>query len=141
MVKDGCSKKRILAEIAKCEAICKNCHRALEESIRKLEGTRHDVCKCHSVEHDKLTSYDKRRCSQLKFINKRYEWYELVKSSKKCICGESRPICLDFHHRDGTIKVKEVSTMLRRSISIIEAEMAKCDLVCANCHMKAHYDL
>lgn len=48
--------------------------------------------------------------------------------------GRFPPECMDFDHRDPTQKKWTVSKMLGASISNIRTEVAKCDLVCANCH-------
>ena len=52
-------------------------------------------------------------------------------------CGESDPVVLDFDHVKGG-KVKEVSTMVRDGMSAanIRAEIAKCEVRCANCHRR-----
>ena len=53
------------------------------------------------------------------------------------ICGESEPCCLDYHH----IEIKEnlVSRLVAgASWKKIVSEIAKCTLVCANCHRKIH---
>lgn len=52
-------------------------------------------------------------------------------------CGRSFPaVCMDYDHRPGEVKIKSVSRMVmeHRPWLLIEAEIAKCDLVCANCH-------
>ena len=42
---------------------------------------------------------------------------------------------MDFDHRDPETKEFEVSVKLRRvSFDRLLAEVAKCDVVCANCH-------
>lgn len=42
---------------------------------------------------------------------------------------------MDFDHRPGEGKVANVGTMrLKVSEATIRKEIAKCDLVCANCH-------
>lgn len=64
-----------------------------------------------------------------------------LKTDKGCIkCGESNPLCLDFHHKDPTTKTVNVSEMGRRGWSIerIIEEINKCDVLCANCHRKEH---
>jgi hypothetical protein len=54
-------------------------------------------------------------------------------------CGESDPVCLDFHHRDPSIKSFEIARGVKcRSLEAVQAEIAKCDVVCANCHRKRH---
>jgi hypothetical protein len=59
-----------------------------------------------------------------------------------CVCGESEPGCLDFHHRDGDEKERSISKMISyySSWNRIEAEIRKCDVLCANCHRKEHYE-
>jgi hypothetical protein len=50
-------------------------------------------------------------------------------------CGGSfPPECMDFDHRPGTIKVGDLSRMIRHSVVNILIEVEKCDIVCANCH-------
>jgi len=45
------------------------------------------------------------------------------------------PICMDFDHRPGTKKVRNVSQMVRdSSLNTVLVEISKCDLVCSNCH-------
>lgn len=52
-------------------------------------------------------------------------------------CGATDIVTLEFDHRDPTTKITEVAKMLgRRSWPVIAAEIAKCDVVCANCHRK-----
>ena len=55
-------------------------------------------------------------------------------------CEESHPSCLDFHHRDRGTKDADIATMRRFSVVRLLAEIAKCDVLCANCHRKHHYD-
>lgn len=58
----------------------------------------------------------------------------------KCKCGENHPACMDFHHRDPSTKTASVSNLVRcgSSKARIKAEIAKCDVMCANCHRKFH---
>jgi hypothetical protein len=56
-----------------------------------------------------------------------------------CIaCGEADNVVLEFSHRDPASKVADTSDMIRRMFSAkrIEAEIAKCDVLCANCHQR-----
>lgn len=50
--------------------------------------------------------------------------------------GRFHPVCMDFDHRPGTVKVYSVSAMVVAGYrwELVEAEIAKCDVVCANCH-------
>jgi len=52
-------------------------------------------------------------------------------------CGVSYPpYVMDWDHLDGFEKTHNISEMMRRRFAWakIEAEIAKCELVCANCH-------
>jgi hypothetical protein len=53
-------------------------------------------------------------------------------------CGEPDPIVLEFDHRPGTIKRFNVSEGInsRYSMQTMLAEIAKCDIRCANCHRR-----
>lgn len=50
-------------------------------------------------------------------------------------CGyNAHPAALQFDHLDGETKDGNLSKNLARSWAWIEAEIAKCEVVCANCH-------
>lgn len=139
LVRDRYSINTIKIEIAKCDVLCQNCHRHLE--AEKRGNSHHLKCKCLSIEHSKLTAADKNKCRRLKYLDRRYGWYNEQKINKKCDCGESRIICLDFHHVDRTTKIGDVSVLLGNSkpLDIVKAEIMKCVIICGNCHRKLHY--
>lgn len=50
-------------------------------------------------------------------------------------CGQEYPsYVMDFHHRDPKTKSFDVSKAHTRSLKSLRAEIAKCDVLCANCH-------
>ena len=53
-------------------------------------------------------------------------------------CGEADPLALELDHRDGAEKLHNLSRMWYNGYSWkkIEAEIAKCDVRCANCHRR-----
>lgn len=55
-------------------------------------------------------------------------------------CGESRFICLDFHHRDRNKKSFAISEAVQnhRGLARIKIEISKCMVICANCHRVLH---
>ena len=60
-----------------------------------------------------------------------------IKAAAGCAdCGERDPVVLDFDHREGSDKLGDVATMTGGPWRTIEAEVAKCDVVCANCHRR-----
>lgn len=56
------------------------------------------------------------------------------------VCGYHRcSAALDFHHRDPQSKEFGISAHgLTRAWKKVEAEIAKCILLCANCHREVH---
>ena len=67
------------------------------------------------------------------------KWYRSYKKTLSCSkCPESDWRCLDFHHRDSTLKILNISVMVNTGASIetIKKEISKCDVLCANCHRK-----
>jgi hypothetical protein len=66
------------------------------------------------------------------------DWYKALKSGRSCVdCGTCYVACqLDFDHLPQFQKRDEVSHMVRTGLAkeTIEAEVAKCQLVCKNCH-------
>lgn len=56
-------------------------------------------------------------------------------------CKNSYPLCVyDFHHKNKLEKDLGVSIALaNRSTFAMAQELAKCQLLCANCHREVHY--
>ena len=73
-------------------------------------------------------------------INKEYTQDYLKQHS--CIeCGNADIRVLEFDHRDPTTKTVEISRAVSsRSMTVLKAEILKCDVRCANCHRIRHYD-
>lgn len=50
-------------------------------------------------------------------------------------CGyNEHPAALDYDHRPDTSKCFNLGSTVTWSIARIDEEIAKCDVVCANCH-------
>lgn len=64
------------------------------------------------------------------------EYIQACKVLSSCKqCGENRPICLDYHHKDPDNKLFGLAEDgERHSVDAIDAEMRKCVVLCANCH-------
>lgn len=70
-------------------------------------------------------------------------WFDELRLTLRCVrCGEAHPACLAFHHRDPATKAFTISkgVALGLSTTRLEREMAKCDVLCVNCHRTAHAD-
>jgi|SRR5271166_5530191 len=68
-------------------------------------------------------------------------WLRELKKTLKCNrCPESFWGCLDFHHCDPAEKDLSVADAVKHSWSKkrILAEIAKCEVLCKNCHAKEH---
>ena len=69
---------------------------------------------------------------------------ELLRELRERPCADCRgsfaPHQMDFDHRDGTVKrftMMSGGAMLRSTSALLD-EVAKCDVVCANCHRISH---
>lgn len=67
---------------------------------------------------------------------RRREWLDQQKNKPCSECGKQyHPVAMDFHHKDRKNKLFEVnSSAILRSITALETEINKCDLLCAVCH-------
>jgi L-lactate utilization protein LutB len=82
-----------------------------------------------------------------RLLREKRAWLQAYKQTLKCsVCGESDPICLDFHHVIGHGKAGigggSMAWFIGRNHSMakIKAEIEKCIVLCANCHRKLHRD-
>ncbi|MBX7173794.1 MAG: hypothetical protein K1X72_22685 [Pyrinomonadaceae bacterium] len=90
--------------------------------------------------------YEKNKAKHISYVRARDKkiltWLKEYKSSLQCEkCGENHPACLEFHHIDP--KEKKFSLGRAKShltIKSLKAEIAKCKLLCANCHRKEHWE-
>lgn len=70
------------------------------------------------------------------------QWFKEYKSKLKCNrCPENHPGCLQFHHKDRSEKEITIAQAICAywSKERILAEIAKCEVLCANCHQKEHW--
>jgi hypothetical protein len=79
---------------------------------------------------------EKQRVRRMNLRADRHETIESIKDVPCSDCGGRFPrVCMDFDHVRG-VKVQSISRMIHESYpwdAILE-EIAKCDVVCANCH-------
>ena len=72
------------------------------------------------------------------------EWFSSYNENLKCeLCEENHPATLQFHHTNPEEKELEISIAIHNgwSINKILKEIDKCQVLCANCHFKLHYNL
>jgi hypothetical protein len=54
-------------------------------------------------------------------------------------CGQRLPpVAMDFHHRDPKQKAGNMNDLRKYSVDKVREELAKCDLLCSNCHRIRH---
>lgn len=100
---------------------------------RKLEGAGNQSPWCRAC-------YKKDAAARTRAFKERCVAYK----GGSCVrCGYSKYLgALDFHHRDPAQKDFGFGkTRMRKWSKTIEAELDKCDLLCANCHREVHAEL
>ncbi len=131
----SCSTENPIADYAKKstgrdgrEAICKRCRSA--------------ISKAHYVQNKE--SYLKRVGDNNRLRKKDIRSFYWLQKDKPCTdCGvKYQPWIMHFDHLDATEKEKDVSKLAGNRAANknrILAEIAKCELVCANCHADRTY--
>lgn len=127
---------------------CTSCHQTLSVDLfsfkSKIKRQYQSRCKsCYNAynrayyENGESVKQKKRSVENTKSMRARYqEW----KSEQSCVlCGEDAVECLDLHHLDPSEKDDTLQRIISHgSWRKIEEEIAKCIVVCANCHRKIH---
>ncbi len=134
LVNDGVGRHRIMEEIEKCEVLCANCHWIVHHpSHNELEALNNEF----TEETWKAFNAKRARRGRLR------QWVFTHKArSEGCIyCGEEDSRCLEFHHSDPESKDHTVGQMISDGYQLrkIRREIAKCEIVCRNCHREIHY--
>ena len=79
-------------------------------------------------------NYDRARKKTRDARVNRREWINTLKDNPCLDCGGRFPSeCMDFDHVLGT-KIYGIGTMVSYKPSLLNEELKKCELVCANCH-------
>lgn len=74
---------------------------------------------------------------------RRRGWIDEYKAERGClICGNLDSRVLDFHHKNGDEKEFVIADFYYHQYSMekVEAEIRKCDVMCANCHRILHFE-
>jgi hypothetical protein len=110
---------------------------------RKRRGQRDNLCRpCRSAygrehyEANRQRYIDQARAQKQRLALERSRWLiEFFKENPCADCGESDPVVLEFDHlRDKAFDIGH-SLPYRNWQSIVD-EIAKCDVVCRNCHRR-----
>lgn len=66
---------------------------------------------------------------------------EYIDDQKLCCakCGDTRTYVLDYHHKDSSTKDFTIGKIKKGSLELIQKEIDKCIVLCANCHREFHW--
>lgn len=114
----GGSTTRLLAEVAKCDLLCASCHR-MRHAHLDFGRRSHPVAEHRRRRKARAVRYMGGNCAG---------------------CGRSgHPAIFEFHHRDPAEKSFGIGVDgVPRRWSAVVAELAKCVMLCANCHREVH---
>ncbi|TXH11668.1 MAG: hypothetical protein E6R04_01065 [Spirochaetes bacterium] len=128
-------------------SVCKSDKQENELATSPSTGRKLKVCLVcwgkHYAHLAKPADYHKQkrkrenRASRKKQIARNREYIASILLDSKCMdCGYSNWIALELDHRNPTEKHDAVTRMVNDGVMLerIKAEVAKCDVVCANCH-------
>lgn len=103
---------------------CRDCQKEKTKEIRAA-----NIEKYKKRDNEKHSEYYQRKRDIL----------NSYKTGGCIICGEKEPVCLDFHHKNPATKSFDVGKNFHlKPFPIIEEEIKKCTVLCANCHRKVH---
>jgi hypothetical protein len=99
---------------------------------------------------DQLASWKRWYCANKKTVRERVadrkaqirNWVDNYKRGLSCErCPERDPVCLQFHHKDPKEKDLGISDAIKNGWGIdrLRREIEKCQVLCANCHLKIHH--
>jgi hypothetical protein len=126
-------------ESAKCDVVCANCHRkrtARHFGWTKLLGLEELVLpalpKRGTPDYERIKSV---RTGLARRHRNRAYVYKYLLTHPCVLCDESDPVVLEFDHlRDKRREVTVLANLSGRANLV--AEIAKCRVLCANCHRR-----
>jgi hypothetical protein len=133
---------------------CTGCERDLTVCSfsvkRRSPFRRHSRCReCQSrasrrhYEKNRSAVIARSRVSSAQAVARNRSWLASYLADKTCSdCGLHAPDIYEFDHRRG-VKDRTVSQMIHQGLSLqtIQSEIAKCDILCPNCHrLRTHLD-
>lgn len=119
----------VMAEVAKCDIVCANCHR-----IRTFANSA-----LGPPVRSRLPLTSERERSRRRFRDAWQLQAGLLRAFRSAPCADCAKTfpwhVMEFDHRQPEQKVALVTRMAgRASLARLLEEVAKCDIVCANCH-------
>jgi hypothetical protein len=128
------AREKLITEIEKCDIVCANCH-ALRTYASLMERRRRSTPE----------EWTPGKSPYLE--RKRAHWRASAAMLDRLCdvpcadCGRRFPPCvMQFDHRDPATKKFVISRSRTRGHATLMAEVAKCDIVCTNCHRVRTYE-
>lgn len=119
--------------------ICNTCQK--EKPFSEFHSTGYDT----RVDGSRVKNYKPncKVCANIKWKQQITERLEVIVSEWACCkCGYNKcREALDFHHRDPTKKDFTIASRWCISEQKLRKEIAKCVLLCSNCHRELHAGL
>ena len=120
---------------------CSKCK--IEKSDRQFYRNQSDCKERQDIMYKARYDKDKLHYAEIKHnnIKIREDMVDKIKGEFGCsICGEKDFRCLDFHHKSDD-KDKAVCKLVATGCrwQRVLDEIAKCIVICSNCHRKHHY--
>lgn len=120
--------------------ICKKCglrkpftdfHKNRDSYKTKCKDCCSEIAK--SYNKDRIVAMNEQRIAAIREPNRLF--IRLYLKDRSCVdCGEDNWLVLEFDHVRGE-KVHQVSYLMNsHSVEVVAEEVAKCDVVCGNCH-------
>ena len=125
--------------------VCGSCKQekpddAYHKCTRRKDGLQNECKQCRALRHKQTYDDTRKIAIRQRQAARRKELQEKINALKVRPCtdcsGIFPPYVMDFDHLPGRRKVDAVSQMALDVLKwkTIEEEIAKCELVCANCH-------
>lgn len=113
MLLSNASKEKILQEIQKCDLVCILCHniRTHNRYIKKS-----GLYKSYKGNVEYIKKFKNKPCA---LCNKKYDYYNM-----------------QLDHIDPSSKLYNICQLKNRKLDILQAELVKCQVLCALCHRK-----
>jgi hypothetical protein len=138
MVQRGFAWSTILNEMSKCDIVCANCHR--RRTARQFNWHKFAARSLMlpalpprgTADYERIKS---RRSGLARRERNRMLVWNYLRTHPCTVCGESDPVVLDFDHLAD--KYRDIGWLVPASCTArIVAEIAKCRVLCANCHRR-----
>lgn len=120
------------------ERICRTCAKLRQQRRAEMPGRRE--LNAQRMREWRAANPDRARASWRAHDQKTRQLLLDARAGGCIRCPEKHPACLDFHHRNGKKdKLGHIGQFRRFGHEQLLAEIAKCDVLCSNCHRKHHH--